>query len=141
VRCSILIERREGPGQPKTLRRKAGQAAGAREPAEELARERFDWDWEKLLDSTPELAGEIQLETVSLPTEDGWTPRTRILNADYPFVFRTDCPAWAAELIPRAEVLEELTRVSALPLRYPQINERTMVERRRAALRPPWTKG
>jgi len=47
----------------------------------------------------------------------------------------------AAELIPRAEVLEELTRVSALPLRYPQINERTMVERRRAALRPPWTKG
>lgn len=46
----------------------------------------------------------------------------------------------AAELSPPAEVLEELTRVSAPPPRYPQINERTMAERRRAALRPPWTK-
>jgi aryl-alcohol dehydrogenase-like predicted oxidoreductase len=42
------------------------------------------------------------------------------------------------ELMPPKQVLDELTRVSALPLRYPQINERTMAGRRRAALRPPW---
>jgi aryl-alcohol dehydrogenase-like predicted oxidoreductase len=46
----------------------------------------------------------------------------------------------AGDLAPPPQVLEELTRVSAPPPRYPQINERTMAERRRAALRPPWTK-
>ena len=38
---------------------------------------------------------------MSLPMDEGWLPRTRILNADYPFAFRTDCPPWAAEIIPR----------------------------------------
>lgn len=111
VRCSILLDRRDDPGETKTLRRRAGQAAGAQELARELARERVDWDWEKLLDSAPELAGELELETVSLPMDEGWLPRTLILNADYPFVFRTDCPAWAAEIIPQldgARTLREL---------------------------------
>ena len=103
VRCSILLERREGQGEPKTLRRAAGQATGAVELAHELARERLQWDWDNLLDSAPELAGEIELETVSLPSDEGWRPRTRILNADYPFAFRTDCPAWAAALIPQID--------------------------------------
>lgn len=108
VRCSILLQRREGPGEPKTLRRRAGQAAGAAELARELARERFDWDWDELLGSSPEIAGEIELETVSLPTDDGWTPRSRILTAEYPFVFRTDCPAWAADLIPQLDGVRTL---------------------------------
>lgn len=103
VRCSILLERRDGPGQAKTLRRRAGQAAGASELATELARERAEWEWESLLDAPLEVAGEIELETISLPTDDGWRARTHILNAEYPFVFRSDCPAWAAELIPKLD--------------------------------------
>ena len=101
VRCSILIERRAGPGEPKTLRRRGEQATGAAEIQRELARERSDWDWEALLDSAPEVAGELQLETISLPTDDGWMAQTRILHAAYPFVFRSDCPEWAAHLIPQ----------------------------------------
>jgi hypothetical protein len=101
VRCSILIERRNEPGEPKTLRRRGGQGAGASEIARELQRDPWDWNWESLLDSAPEIAGEIQLETVSLPTDDGWTPRTLVLQAEYPFGFRSDCPPWAAALIPQ----------------------------------------
>ncbi|MEZ5392240.1 MAG: methyltransferase [Bryobacterales bacterium] len=103
VRCSILLERRATPGEPKTLRRKGGPATGAPEMAQELHRERPEIDWDQLLDASPEIIGEIELESISLPTEDGWRARTHILNAQYPFVFRTDCPAWAVELIGRID--------------------------------------
>lgn len=99
VRCSVLVERRTGDGEPKTLRRTGGLATGAAEMARELAREPREWDWESLLDASPELVAQIELETVSLPTDDGWMARTRILSAEHPFVFRTDCPAWAADLL------------------------------------------
>ncbi len=103
VRCSILIGRPLGDCQNRTFRRRAGPAAGALELAEELARERREWSWESLLAAAPELAGEVQLETLSLPSEEGWQPRTRILESANPFVFRTDCPQWTADLLPQLD--------------------------------------
>ena len=103
VRCSVLVERRPEPGEPKTLRRAGGSRTGAAEMSYELAREPGAWDWNALLEAVPEMVAQVELETVSLPTDDGWTPRTRILNAEYPFLFRTDCPPWAADLLLRVD--------------------------------------
>ena len=47
----------------------------------------------------------------------------------------------AADLRPPSEVLRQLSTVSALPPRYPQISESTMTQRRRDALGPPWSSG
>jgi aryl-alcohol dehydrogenase-like predicted oxidoreductase len=44
----------------------------------------------------------------------------------------------AVDFAPPADTLRRLTQISAPRMRYPQISESTMTERRRNALRPPW---
>ncbi|MBI1354466.1 MAG: methyltransferase [Acidobacteria bacterium] len=105
VRCSLIIARKADDSAPRTLRRKAGKLTDALAIQEALEEDSAPlWtSWEELLDLRPELQPGVTLETVSGPDEDEWSPRRRILDAQGPFSFRTDCPKWAAELLPRLD--------------------------------------
>ena len=102
VRCSLVIARHDGEAEPRTMRRKAGRATDAVAIEEALTGGGFTgWlSWDELLEMRLELGPEVTLETTAEPQAGRWRPRTGVLDAQGPFAFRTDCPAWAVELLP-----------------------------------------
>jgi len=103
VRCSLIIARHDSPAEARTIRRKAGRGTDAAAIEETLSGEPAPaWlSWDELLERTFELSPDATLETVSLTDDGAWRPRAAVLDAQTPFAFRTDCPAWAIDVLPR----------------------------------------
>ena len=106
VRFSLLVERHAEPRETRTLRRKGGQATSG--PALESLLQSdppaYAWlDWNELQALRPRLNPYVRLEVVQLVDGGAWRPTTRVLVAEGPFAFRTDCPAWAADALPRLD--------------------------------------
>ena len=103
VRCSLVVARKpDAAAEPRTLRRKAGKLTDAVAIQDALDAEPAPlWTpWEALLDARLELQPGVTLETIADPDDGGWSPRRRILDAQGPFAFRSDCPEWAVRLLP-----------------------------------------
>jgi len=99
VRCAVVIAREADSGSP-IMRRVMGQATGAAEldaafePTVEIA---------NLLERRLVLSSWSTLESTSAVSENRWRSFTRVLDCQYPFHFRTDCPEWAAEALARLD--------------------------------------
>lgn len=102
VRCSLVLARHDEAREPRTVRRKAGRGtdAVAIEAALTGAAQPAFLPWDELLDCTFELSPDVTLETVSSAQSGDWRPHSGVLDAQSPFAFRTDCPAWAVRLLP-----------------------------------------
>ncbi len=99
VRCAIVVSRESAEGS-QIMRRVMGQATGAAE-------------LDAAFDSPPEISDLLDrrlifspwttLESTSAVCENRWRSFTRVLDCQYPFHFRTDCPEWAADALARLD--------------------------------------
>ena len=101
VRCAIVVARQPVADRPRTMRRKMGEGAGGAEldsvfDAPSLATE-------SPLDLPLKPAAGLRLEREAVLHGGGWRETVIVLDAQRPFAFRSDCPTWAAELLPRLD--------------------------------------
>lgn len=99
VRCAVVVVRDAGDGSP-IMRRVMGQGTGAAEldAAFESQPEIAD-----LLNQRVVLSTWTTLESTSAVSEHRWRSFTRVLDCQFPFHFRTDCPEWAADALARLD--------------------------------------
>lgn len=95
VRCAVVVVRDVGEGSP-IIRRVMGQGTGAAE-----LDAAFDAlpDLADVLDQPLVLSSWTTLESTAAVSERHWRSFTRVLDCQYPFHFRTDCPEWAANAL------------------------------------------
>ncbi len=99
VRCAVVAARQPESGAARTMRRKMG----ARTTAEELdaAFEPLPPLPGELLDLPLRVSPWLRLEREAVLHGGEWRDASIILDAQHPFAFRTDCPRWAADMLPR----------------------------------------
>lgn len=96
VRAAAVVAR---DGAESTLRRQMGRFTTAAEL--DAVFEPIRHDERPILDQKLALSPQVELETTSVVHQGRWRAATSVLQGHYPFAFRSDCPAWACEMLPR----------------------------------------
>ncbi len=107
VRCAIVAARHQPAPHdgPRLMRRRMGERTTGAEldaaidaacdaPAPAIA---------ALLDQKLSAAPGLRLERESVLHGGDWRETSIVLDAQHPFEFRTDCPLWAADLLPHLD--------------------------------------
>lgn len=101
VKCAIVVSRAASDDGPQVMRRVMGDGTTAAQLNAAFSTSGISID--DLLDQKLVLTQWASLE-VSSGIDDGrWKAYNRILNCEYPFRFRTDCPEWAADALARLD--------------------------------------
>lgn len=99
VKCAIVVSRETSTDGPQVMRRVMGDGTTAVE-LDAAFNASVDHD-DGLLAQNLILTPWSSMEVSSGITDGHWRAYNHILNCEYPFRFKTDCPEWAADALAR----------------------------------------